>query len=181
MSRVDPVIACNFTVTLTDTTTSLGAVTKIFLSSVASYPIAGFSECSGLENSLDVQEYMEGGRNDAVLKFPTRFKPANIVLKKGLTSGTDLWDWFNAFLQGVGRRRDGMIAVHDGAGNTVATWGFRRGIPMKYSGPQLVAAQSNVAIETLEIAHEGLYLVGGSASLAQKISQAANAIAGLAD
>jgi phage tail-like protein len=181
MTRTDPVLASNFTISLMDSTSGLGAVAKVFLSAVHTYPLAGFSECNGLEMTLDVQEYMQGGGNDTVLKFPTRFKPANIVLKKGLTTGTDLWDWFYAFVQGVGRRRDGIITVQDGAGNQVQQWGFRRGLPLKYSGPQLVAAQSNVAIETLEIAHEGLYLVGGNSSLAQKISQAANAIAGLAD
>ena len=180
MTRVDPVLACNFTLTLTDSAASgIAALATTLISAVHSYPVAGFSECSGLEMSLEVHEYTQGGGNDAVLKFPTRMKPGNVTLKRGLTTDTTLWDWFYAFALGTGRRRDGLITVQNAAHAKVAQWGFRRGLPLKYSGPQLVAAQSNVAIESIEISHEGLYLVGGSLGLANTISQAAGAVAGL--
>lgn len=177
--RLDPVLACNFRISLLDSTSSLAAVGDVALSSVIAHPLGGFSECTGLEMALEVQEHMEGGGNDTVLKFPTRIKPATLILKKGLTQRADLWNWFYGFVQGNGRRRDGLIIVQDSAQNPHTVWGFRRGLPTKYAGPQLAAAHSNVAIESIEIAHEGLYQIPGAGLLAQAVSEAAGAIAGL--
>jgi phage tail-like protein len=177
--RMDPVLACNFRVSLLDSTSSLEAVGNVALSSVIAHPLGGFSECAGLEMALETQDYMEGGGNDTVLRFPTRIKPAALTLKKGLTQRADLWNWFYGFVQGRGRRRDGLIIVQDGAHNPHTVWGFRRGLPTKYSGPQLQAAHSTVAIESIEITHEGLYQMPGAGMLAQAVSEAAGAIAGL--
>lgn len=177
--RMDPVLGFNFRISLLDSTSSLEAVGNVALSAVIAHPLGGFSECSGLDMSLEVHELMEGGGNDTVLKFPTRIKPATLTLKKGLTQRADLWNWFYGFVLGNGRRRDGLIVVNDGAGNPHTTWGFRRGLPVKYAGPQLNASQSAVAIESIEIAHEGLYQIPGAGMLAQAVSEAAGAIAGL--
>ncbi len=177
--RNDPVLACNFQIQLLDSASSLGAVTTVALSSVLAFPLAGFAECTGLEMALEVQELMQGGGNDTVLKFPTRIKPATLVLKKGLTKKADLWNWFYGFVLGTGRRRDGLVIVQDASQQAHTVWGFRRGLPVKYSGPQLQAAHSNVAIESIEIAHEGLYQMGGGALLAQAVSEAAGAIGSL--
>lgn len=177
--RLDPVLACNFRIALLDSTSPLAAVGNVALSSVLSHPLGGFSECSGLEMALDVQEFMQGGGNDTVLKFPTRIKPATLVLKRGLTTKPDLWLWFYGFVRGIGRRRDGLVVVNDAAQNPHTVWGFRNGLPVKYSGPQLSASHSAVAIESIEIAHEGLYQMGGAGILAQAVSEAAGAIGGL--
>lgn len=178
-ARMDPVLACNFRVSLLDSTSSLAAVGNVALSSVIAHPLGGFSECTGLEMALEVQEVMEGGGNDTILKFPTRIKPATLVLKKGLTRRADLWNWFYEFVQGKGRRRDGLIIVQDGEHKPHTVWGFRRGLPTKYAGPQLAASHSSTAIESIEIAHEGLYQMAGAGLLAQAVSEAAGAIAGL--
>jgi phage tail-like protein len=177
--RLDPVLACNFRISLLDSTSSLAAVTDVALSSVLSHPLGGFSECSGLEMSLEVQEYMQGGGNDTILKFPTRIKPATLTLKRGLTTKPELWTWFYDFVLGRGRRRDGLVVVNDAAQQPHTVWGFRRGLPVKYSGPQLTAGHGAVAIESIEIAHEGLYQMAGASPLAQAVSEAAGAIAGL--
>jgi phage tail-like protein len=178
--REDPILGYNFQVSLLDTSSSFaGVVVSLTLSAVLPRPIAGFNECTGLEMSLDVQEFMEGGNNGTVLKFPTRVKPGNLTLKKGLTSNPDLWNWFYDFVSGRGRRRDGLITVQDSAHRPHTVWGFRRGLPAKYSGPQLNAAQNAVAIESIEIAHEGLYQVSGATSFSEAVSEAAGAIADL--
>jgi phage tail-like protein len=177
--RLDPVIACNFRVSLLDSTSALAAVTTVALSSVLSHPMGGFSECSGLEMTLEVQEFMQGGGNDTILKFPTRIKPSTLILKRGLTTRPDLWLWFYGFVRGVGRRRDGLVIVQDAAHNPHTVWGFRNGLPVKYVGPQLSAGHSAVAIESIEIAHEGLYQMAGAGPLAHAVSEAAGAIAGL--
>lgn len=177
--RMDPVLASNFRISLLDSTSSLAAVGNVALSSVLAHPLGGFSECSGLEMSLETQDFMEGGGNDTVLKFPTRIKPATLTLKKGLTKRADLWNWFYGFVRGGGRRRDGLIIVQNSEHKPHTVWGFRRGLPTKYSGPQLNASQSQVAIESIEIAHEGLYQMPGAGLLAQAVSEAAGAVAGL--
>jgi phage tail-like protein len=159
---MNPVLACNFMVTLLDSKVSAFS----FGSSALAFPTIGFSECTGLEMALEVHEYNQGGGNDGTLKFPTRVKPSNLVLKRGITTDSTLWDWFYSFVQGFGKRRDGTIAVHDAQQNELRVWGFRRGIPTKYSGPQFNAGQSTVAIETLEISHEGLYVQSFAAGLA---------------
>src|SRR4030095_15398530 len=106
----------------------------------------GFSECSGLEMTLQIEEYKEGGRNSAALRFPTRIAWTNIVLKRGLTRTTALWDWHTDFVRGRGKRRDGIIALLTEDRQPHTVWQFRRGIPVKYSGPTFSAVQSSAAI-----------------------------------
>ena len=126
-----------------------------------------FQECSGLELDLDVQEYYEGGRNNAVVRRVGRAKFQNIVLKRGMFYGDsgsvnqDLWLW----LQGIASderpvtRYDGTIFVMSVGDTVAATWTFDRGLPAKLRGPELNAKTGEVAIEELTIAHEGLRLV----------------------
>src|SRR4051812_27062408 len=108
--RRDPLLGFNFHVSLFDSSTSPGAgLTSIVLQPLVANPLAGFSECSGLEMTLDLEDYNEGGNNGTVLKFPKRAKYSEIVLKKGITKDTQLFDWFYGFTQGQGKRKDGVI------------------------------------------------------------------------
>ncbi len=157
--RTDPVLNHNFLISLIDTSSALAIVKSAALSAITDVALGGFSECTGLEMSLDVKDYEEGGRNGAVLKFPTRVKWANITLKKGIGASTALWDWHYSFAEGKGTRRDGMIVLLTDLKLPHNIWFFRRGLPIKYSAPALNATQNNVAIEALEIAHEGIYQV----------------------
>jgi phage tail-like protein len=154
---VNPVRGYNFTITLVDSSSLLTAA----LASIRLAAAAGFSECGGLETSLDVEEYKEGGNNGQILKFPTRVTWANLRLKRGIALSADLWQWHYDFSNGGGRRRDGLIGLLDDERNPVLVWVFRRGLPVKWTGPSLNAMQSQVAIEELEIAHEGLELLPG--------------------
>jgi phage tail-like protein len=179
-SRRDPLLAFNFLVSLYDSTASTGAaVTQIALSPLMPAPVAGFSECSGLEMTMETDDFMEGGLNGTVLKFPKRVRNTEIVLRRGVTKSTELFDWFYAFTQGFGKRKDGLITLCDAHHQPHTVWGFRRGLPTKYSGPQLNAQQNSVAIEAVTITHEGLYQLGGAAALAGAIGEAAGAIASL--
>jgi phage tail-like protein len=178
--RRDPLRGFNFHVSLYDSTAGTGAaVTRIALQPLVANPLAGFSECSGLEMSLDTDDYNEGGRNGTVLKFPKRTRFSEIVLRKGVTRNTELFDWFQGFTRGVGKRRDGVITLRDAAGRAAVVWTFRRGLPVKYSGPTLNALQGAVAIETVAIVHEGLSQMGGGAMLANAIGDAARAVGSL--
>lgn len=157
--RVDPVLSHNFLVSLLDTSSTWAIVKTAATSAVMDVALGGFSECSGLEMSLDVHEYEEGGRNGGTLKFPTRVKWQNITLKKGVGAGTALWDWQYGFVDGRGKRRDGIIVLQNELRIPNNIWYFRRGLPVRYTGPSLNAGQSAVAIESIEIAHEGLWQV----------------------
>jgi phage tail-like protein len=133
-----------------------------------------FQECSGLEVEMDVQEYLEGGRNDGVIRRIGRAKYPNIVLKRGMFLGDGdrldaaLWQWLQSIVSGARPviRYDGTIDVLDTDGSTpIATWTFSRGLPARLKGPELNARTGEIAIEELHIAHEGLYLAlpeGGS-------------------
>lgn len=151
--------AFNFTVRLVETAKPASAVVGSFARPAA----AGFSEVSGLEASLAVDEWREGGRNDAVLRFPGRVSHPNIRLRRGLALTTELWVWHEGFLKGRGTRRDGVVELLDDAGETVRTWRFRRGLPVRWAGPALNAVTSAVALEEVEIAHEGLFVQAGGA------------------
>ena len=114
---------------------------SIALSAIFDVALGGFSECTGLEMSMQPEEYKEGGSNGAVLKFPTRVTWSNITLKKGIGVGNALWDWHYGFVEGNGKRRDGVIVCVDAAQRAAMRvpnniWFFRRGLPVKYTGPR---------------------------------------------
>jgi phage tail-like protein len=148
----NPVLGYNFLITFVDSSSVLATA----LSAIQHVALGGFSECSGLETSQKIEEYNEGGRNGAVLKFPGRVSWNNLVLKRGMTSNTDLWDWYYSFVEGRGTRRDGVIVLQNDLHLPVNIWNFKRGLPAKWTGPSMNASQNNVAIEAIEIAHEGL-------------------------
>ena len=157
--RTDPLGVFNFYLTLIDASNVFGTL----VSAALNYAVAGFSECSGLEATVEVFEYKEGGVNDYVHKFPTRASFANITLKHGVIYlYDDLWTWHNAFVLGNGKRKDGLIVLLDESRIPTKVWKFTNGIPMKWVGPSLNATQSAVAIESLEISHEGLFLEVGA-------------------
>lgn len=157
--RSDPQMSYNFTINLIDTSSTMAMVTSAVMSAVSDTLLGGFSECTGLEMALEVEEYKEGGRNGTVLKFPTRVTWGSIVLKHGIGGGTGLWDWHYGFATGKGKRKDGIITLLNDLLMPTHIWQFKRGLPTKYTGPAMIAGQSNVAIESIEIVHEGLYQV----------------------
>jgi phage tail-like protein len=128
----------------------------------ASGVAGGFQECTGLDTSLEVEDYKEGGLNDRIRKFPTRVTWSNIVLKRGIGLSDDLWMWHAAYMTGTGVRRDGIITLEDDQHNPLKQWQFTRGLPIKWTGPAFNAKTSEVAIESLEIVHEGITLTSPS-------------------
>jgi phage tail-like protein len=125
-------------------------------------PLEGaFRECSGLGSESQIVEYKAAGSKgqEVVIKQPGALKWENIVLKRGITKDLKLWEWRKQVEDGdvVGARRDGSVFMYDQKGTLVASWHFRQGWPSGLSGPQLNAAANEVAVETLTIAHEGIY------------------------
>ena len=118
--------------------------------------VAGFTECSGIQAEAEVMEWLEGGENTTVLKFPGRTKYANITLKHGFTDSTKLWTWFTKVLKGTPERKPLTIIMFDSQGKRKRTWNFNRAFPVKWQGPALKSSGNEIAIETVEFAHEGL-------------------------
>lgn len=157
--RIDPLGAFNFYVTLIDNSSVSGTL----IDSAIDYAVAGFSECTGLDATVEILDFREGGVNDYVHRFATRATYGNLTLKNGVIYlNDDLWNWHYSWVQGIGTRKDGLVFLLDDTQTPSKIWRFKSGIPTKWTGPSMNAAQSNVAIESLEIAHEGLELeLGG--------------------
>jgi phage tail-like protein len=118
---------------------------------------AGFQECSGLDASTDPVDYREGQEKGNIARKLTGLnKHANIVLKRGVTDDHSLWDWRKKVIDGKTDRQHGSIVLCDEAGEEKVRWNFVEGWPTKWTGPSFNATNNAVAIETLEIVHEGL-------------------------
>jgi phage tail-like protein len=142
-----------------------------FVVEIDGIPAAQFSEVSGIEADVAVIDYRPG--NDKVLgarKLPGEAKFSNVVLKRGMTSDLSLWNWMRETLEGqVSRRSISVILLNDAA-DEVMRFNFKDGWPVKWSGPELNGDGNGVAIETLEIAHEGLSIGSGTSASMQRAS-----------
>jgi phage tail-like protein len=116
-----------------------------------------FAQVKGLGADLELSATPEGGVNDFVHQLPVRHSWTRIVLQRGVVRQPGLWMWYLAGLsQSLGARRDGAILLLTPGGTPALAWTFRAGLACKWTGPELNATQSAVAIESLEIAHHGL-------------------------
>ena len=114
---------------------------------------AGFVSCSGLSAQRDVLEYREGGA-EAPRMLPGNLSFGPLRFERGVVSGPsghELFDWF-----GRGDRRDGAVVLVGRQGREVSRWQFRRAWPSAWYGPELEARDAAVALEALELVHEGL-------------------------
>ena len=132
-----------------------------FMVEIGHLQVGGFTEVSGLTVETEVFEYAEGGLNQFTYKFPTRTKYVPLVLKRGVTISTMLWEWFDECTQGKISRKDGTIVLYDTRGKVMRRWHFFGAFPTKWVGPELNAASSDVAVEAIELTHHGLYLEYG--------------------
>jgi phage tail-like protein len=129
-----------------------------FLVEIDGVTTAGFSEVSGLTSDTNVIEYREGDEPlpSTVRKLAGLIKVTNIVCKRGVTQDMSLWNWRQTVLDGAPQRTTGTVTLLDEARKPVLSWEFTQGWPGKLEGPGMNGKTSEVAIETLEIVHEGL-------------------------
>ena len=125
--------------------------------------IGSFRECTGLDSETSVIEHKaidENGR-PVVRKVPGETKWSNITLKRGVDESADLWKWRDMVIKEGpdNARTDGSISLIDYNGSTIATWAFHQGWPIKYTGATLNAGSNEVAVEEIQICHEGLQRV----------------------
>ena len=131
-----------------------------FVVEIDGITLASFSEASGLSTEGEIVEYREGTDGDlTVRKLPGLRTYANIQLRRGMTTNRELWRWRLSIINGILDRRNGAVILLDELRRQAAEWRFVRGWPVRYEGPGLNAAGNEVAIESFEIAHEGLVLV----------------------
>ena len=115
-----------------------------------------FSEIGGLELELTPIEYRNGSEDITARKMPGMAKYTNLTCKRGTTGDLIFWNWVLAGVQGSITRADGSVILLDENRVEVMRWNFRRAWPCKYTGPSFNAANNEIAMETLELCHEGL-------------------------
>jgi phage tail-like protein len=140
MARKDPYRAFNFKL-------EIDGITR-----------AGFRECSGLDAKTAPVDYREGiDKGNIARKLTGLNTHSNITLKWGATDDHSLWDWRKTVIDGKTQRKNGSIILVDETGDgEKARWNFKEGWAATWTGPSLNATSNDVAIETLEIVHEGL-------------------------
>ena len=146
--REDPYAGHNFEVVITGISDDGKAVT------------GSFAEASGLEASMDPIEYRNGSEDITVRKMPGLKKFTNITLKRGITGDLGFWNWIVQGMNGTAIRTEGSILLLNENKQEVMRWNFRRGWPCKFTGPGLNAKNNEIAMETVEICHEGIAIDG---------------------
>lgn len=121
----------------------------------------GFSEVTGMDMQVEAIEYREGSSPDyAKIKMPGLHKFSNITLKRGTFEGdTEFYTWIRTVNLNKVERRDVTISLLNENHEPVITWKVRNAFPVKLQASDLKADGNEVAIETLELAHEGLDIV----------------------
>ncbi|ARE81523.1 T4-like virus tail tube protein gp19 [Roseovarius mucosus] len=117
-----------------------------------------FQEVSGLDPDNQTIAYRAG--NSPVfsqVKMPGIVKPSNITMKKGIfIKDNSIFDWFAEINMNVIKRKDMTIALLDQSGAPTMIWRVKNAFPVKLIAADLKAKGNEVAIESIEIAHEGL-------------------------
>ena len=118
---------------------------------------AGFSEVSGFDANVDVIEYREGDSPvTSAVKLPGLTKYGNVTLKWGVTDSMSLYEWIKGISEGNIERKTVTITVLDDNGVAKVSWQLLNAWPTKYTAPDFNANASEVALESLELAHEGM-------------------------
>jgi phage tail-like protein len=116
----------------------------------------GFSEVTGFDSTVEPTDYREGSDPTHVRKLPGLTKYGPITLKWGVTDSTELHDWHEQIIEGDIQRKNIAIVVVDETGSDKARWEISEAWPSKYHAADLNAKGNDVAIETMEIVHEGV-------------------------
>ena len=136
--RLDPFMAYNFRV------------------EIGGLLVGGFSEVSGLESQIEMQDHREGGVNHYVHHFPSQTTQSNLTLTKGIGGIDALWGWYYNATQGIIQRKNGAIMLVNDKQIPVMWWNFRNACPTKWTGPQFDASSDTVAFQSIELVHDGL-------------------------
>ena len=119
---------------------------------------ASFSEVSGLDTEVDVIEYRHGDSPEySSIKMPGLKKASDVTLKKGIfTTDVSLFEWFAQNNMNTIERKTVQIMLLNESGDTESTWTLTNAFPKQVQGTDLNSTSSEVAVETIVLAHEGL-------------------------
>ncbi len=123
----------------------------------------GFSEVSGLDVETELIEYRDGVMPEySKIKMPGMQKYGNITLKRGtFQADNEFYNWWNTVKLNTIERRDIVVSLLNENHEPVVTWKIKKAWPLKVQSTDLKADGNEVAIETLELAHEGLTIENG--------------------
>lgn len=139
IDRQDPFLGYNFAV-------ELDGITRM-----------GFKDCSGLESTTAATAYREGtDPNLAQRQLPGLVSYTNITLSRGITNDHALWDWRQEVVSGKVTRHAISIVLRNAKGEEQVRWNIKECWPAKWTGPSFDASSDAVAVEKLELAHEGI-------------------------
>jgi phage tail-like protein len=138
-----------------------GGTAATFLVEVDGVNIGRFSEVSGLQVEVEVEQYKEGGVNGFSHHLPGRMTWPNLVLKRGITYDDNLLNWFHqttgeAFVtEGKVLRTTAAVTMISSAGKRLRSWNLTDAVPVRWSGPTFAATAEEQPTEELEVAHHG--------------------------
>lgn len=123
-----------------------------------------FQEVSGLDTETQVIEYRHGdSKQFSTIKMPGIVKSGNVTMKKGIfVNDSNFWKWYDAIKTNTIKRETVVIQLLDEGGNPTMTWTLANAWPTKITGTDMKSDANEVAVETLELAHEGLTIANGS-------------------
>lgn len=142
--------------------TNIAAITNSFVGfhfvvEISGIQEARFTECSGFEAKIDVEEYKEGGVNDFVHRLPGRRSFSTVTLKRGMTSSMHLWEWLHRVAtveSKSGEMKNISIVMYNKAAVEVLRWNLIGAFPVKWNSPAMQSEQSGVLIESLELTYQ---------------------------
>ncbi len=120
-----------------------------------------FSECSGLEATMEPHVIKVGGRNFGAVQRAGRVTFGTVILKRGITATQHLWQWFDFVTRSnaYAYRLTATITIQDAAGRPRLTWELTNVLPTKFKVPDLNATAREVGVEELHLVHEGMKLI----------------------
>jgi len=122
--------------------------------------VMSFQEISGLDVEAQVIEYRHGDSKEfSTISMPGLKKSGNVTMKKGVfKSDNKFWDWFSQIKMNTIKRVPVTISLLDEGGAPTMVWTLTNAWPAKITGTDLKSEGNEVAIESIEIAHEGLVI-----------------------
>jgi phage tail-like protein len=131
----------------------------IFCLEIDKKEVAHFLECSGLKSSTTIFELEEGGMNHRVHKLPGQSRWENITLRYGVTGDATMLQWRGDILQDkfkADSRKNGAIVMKNNNMQVVRRYNFKAAWPVSWEGPSFNAQSNELAIESVELAHDGI-------------------------